>query len=163
MVCHRAHLVMKKRVAASRSTARLPPRSQTLVLAGLEHLSQTARIQHAVAPGFQLGEIGALNTGDCVGGQFAKTTGEQAQQQTGFAFLLPLLPTLLQARLQAFLLAALLVLLRPLVKAFRQGHFQLLQVTHLGQGQGVFALPQQHGANPDGKCAIWRRAARGLN
>lgn len=47
-----------------------------------------------------------------------------------------------------------------MIKFFRKGHFQLRQVTDLGQDQGVVAAAEQQGPDPQGKGALEFRAAR---
>ena len=81
-------------------------------------------------------------------------------QNQRLAFLFAFPSALLSAFLSAFLLAFLFVLLGPLIKFFRQGHFQFLQTTNLGNDEGVLAASAQQGPNPQGEDAFEFRLAR---
>jgi hypothetical protein len=157
-------------------------------LGEVKDLLDTISVQHPVNPtrNFRLG--GGGNTGQHLLRQWTKAPEQQSLQNQCLtfqaAFLLPflntylpafhlalppsllpallstLLSTLLPTLLPALLSTFFLVILGPLIKFFRQGHFQFLQATNLGDDEGVLAASAQQGPNPEGEDAFEFRLAR---
>ncbi len=141
---------------------------------GTENLVKGARIQNAISPSLDLLNRCRRNARDHPAGQGSKPASQLTLEEEGFAlqapflasflsplqapFLAPLLAPFLASLLAPFLASLPLIVFRPLIKFFREGHFQLRQVTYLGDGQGVLTTPQQQGPDPEGKGALEFRA-----